>query len=157
MTYGHWVYRSDKKLDPEMWAGFCYRIVDLDTGRQYIGKKFFWSTIRKKVKGRKNRKVVRKESDWMLYTGSSKELNSQIEKRGKHRFEFYIESLHETKGSLYYAEVQRQITEDVLRTKLPNGERKFYNGLIAAVKFIPPTETVLEESYKALYKDSKNA
>ena len=136
--YGHWYYPGD--FDEDEWFGFVYRIVNKVNGRHYIGKKQFKSYIRKKVKGRKNRKRVTKDSKWREYTGSSKYLNEDIEKHGMESFEFYIESLHKTRGSLYYAEVERQVTENVLRETLDNGERKYYNGHIGAIKFLPPEE-----------------
>lgn len=138
-SYGHW--QAPWEFDPDDWFGFVYRIKDLDTNREYIGKKQFRSRLRKKVAGRKNRKVVHKPSKWEAYTGSSKALNESISSRGMDRFEFHIESLHETKGSLYYAEIRRQINEDVLRAKMPCGEYRYYNGLIGAVKFRPPEPT----------------
>lgn len=143
--HGHWT--APWEFDPEEWYGFVYRIVDLDNSREYIGKRQFRSRQRKKVAGRKNRKVVYKDSKWHGYTGSNKVLNEAIEQRGLERFEFRILSLHETKGSLYYAEIERQIKEDVLRATHPNGERKYYNGLIGAVKFRPPYPTEKEREY----------
>ena len=143
---GHWQAPWD--FDPEEWVGFVYRICDVDTGKEYIGKKFFFSTNRKKVKGRKNRKVVRKQSDWKSYTGSSKELNAEIERRGKDSFKFFIESLHESRSSLAYREVEAQIKENVLREKLVNGDRKFYNGMIAPIKFKVPDMTNKERLYQ---------
>ena len=144
--YGHWQFPFE--FDPAEWYGFVYRIVDLDSNKEYIGKKQLKSRQRRKVKGRKNRKVVLKESNWEKYTGSSKALNAEIESRGKDRFAFYILSLHETKGSLYYQEVLTQITEDVLRATLPNGERKYWNGHIGAVKFVPPAVTEKEKQFR---------
>ena len=139
---GHWIFHTD--FDPVEWYGFVYRITDLDTGKQYIGKKQFFDTRRKKVKGRKNRKIVKKESNWRTYTSSSTHLNKLLEEKGKDHFEFKIETLHETKASMGYAEINRQITENVLREKMPDGTRKYLNGLIGAVKYIPPDETEKE-------------
>ena len=143
MELGHWEY--DKEFNYEEWFGFIYRIVDLSTSQHYIGKKQFQSTRRKIVKDRKNRKKVVKESDWKTYTSSSNHINQAIEDKGKDNFRFIIESLHKTKGSLTYAEVKKQVFEDVLRAKLKDGVTpKYYNKQISAVKFIPP-EDLLEE------------
>jgi hypothetical protein len=138
MDLGHWEFPHEFKV--EDWFGFIYRIVELNTGREYIGKKQFYSNRTKIVKGRKNRKHYRKESDWKTYTSSSKELNASIILNGKEKYRFLIVSLHKTKGSLHYKEVEMQISEDVLRKKLDNGLRKYYNGNISAVKFYPPDE-----------------
>lgn len=146
MDFGHWEFPYE--FDPNEWFGFIYRITELHTGRQYVGKKQFHSNRTKVVKGRKNRKHYKKESDWKKYTGSSQELNKAIEEHGKENYKFQIESLHKTKGSLHYQEVVVQITEDVLRVRMPDGTRKYYNGHISAVKFIPPVEHLEESQMK---------
>jgi Putative endonuclease segE, GIY-YIG domain len=138
MDLGHWIFPHE--FDINEWFGFIYKIVEINTSREYIGKKQFFSNRTKAVKGRKNRKHYRKESDWRTYTGSSKELNLNIEQTGKENYQFFILSLHKTKGSLHYREVELQVKLDVLRTRLTNGTRKYYNGNISAVKFYPPDE-----------------
>ena len=143
---GHWEFPHDFEVSD--WHGFVYRITELDTGKQYIGKKILWSKQRKIVKGRKNRKIVYKESDWKTYTGSSKQLNEAIEKNGKENYRFQIESLHKSKASMGYEEVRKQVLEDVLRATLPNGERKYYNGQIGAVKYLPPVMTEEESKMR---------
>lgn len=157
---GHWEFVEEFNIDE--WFGFVYRIIEISSGREYIGKKQFFSHRTKAVKGRKNRKHFKVESDWKSYTGSSIELNKAIEANAKLNYRFIIESLHKTKGSLHYAEVEMQIKEDVLRTTLPSGERKFYNGHIAAVKFLPPAEhseeskMKISNSLRDLYRDKGN-
>lgn len=146
LDLGHWTFPHT--FDPADWFGFIYRVTEISTGRQYVGKKQFFSNRTKAVVGRKNRKHYKKESDWRKYTGSSKELNLSIEKTGMDNYTFNIESLHKTKGSLHYREVEVQITENVLRQKLPNGLRKFYNGHISSVKFIPADEHADEVGMK---------
>lgn len=142
MDFGHWQYFRD--FDPEEWFGFIYRIIDLTTGREYIGKKQFERHIKKKVKtkagGTRNRRV-KKESDWKSYTSSSTHINAAIAEKGKENFEFLIESLHKTRAGLFYAEIETQVNEDVLRARLPNGERKYFNGMVGNVKFLPPVDT----------------
>lgn len=126
--------------DIEPYFGFIYRITNRVNGMQYIGKKQFWSLTRVAVKGRKNKKHVKKESDWQKYTGSSVRLNADIDKYGMDNFTFEILSLHRSKGSLHYAEVETQVKMDVLRSRFPDGSRMYYNGNISAVKFIPPQD-----------------
>lgn len=144
--YGHWEVKWD--FDPNQFVGFIYCITHLPTGRSYIGKKFFKSTVRKIVKGRVNRKKVVKESDWKTYTGSSKWLNAEIQLYGKDQFKFEIISLHESKGSLAYAEVRMLVLADVLRKRLEDDSKAFFNGMIPSIKFNPPTETENEAKYK---------
>lgn len=143
MDTGHWNFPAE--FDPNEWFGFCYRITELPTGRQYIGKKQFWAMRRIKVKGRKNRKKTYKESDWKTYTGSSAGLNASIAALGMDQFRFEIESLHETRGSLFYREVEMQIFEGVMKNLLPDGTPAYYNGNVAAVKFKVPPVTPREQ------------
>lgn len=159
MDIGHWEYQNE--FNPAEWYGFIYRITEIDTGREYIGKKQFTKLRRKVIKNRKNKKHVRSESDWRDYTGSSVELNESIQTKGKSNYKFEIQSLHKTKGSLHYAEVHRQITEDVLRAKLPSGDRKYFNKCINSVKFLPPAEhseetrLQIQKTMLELYADKK--
>jgi hypothetical protein len=90
MKNGHWQYPD--LIEISNWFGFVYRIVEISTGREYIGKKQFWSTSRKVVPGKKNRKVTRKESDWKTYTGSSVSLNAALTQHGIDNYSFFIES-----------------------------------------------------------------
>lgn len=146
INIGHWQY--PKEFNPDEWVGFIYEILDLDTGRAYIGKKFFHSTTRKKVKNCVNRKKVVKESKWKIYTGSSKELNEQISQRGKDRFVFNILSLHESKSSLAYREVELLVTKNTMRDLMPNGVKKYYNGMIPPIKFKIADESDRELAYR---------
>lgn len=143
---GHWEFPYDFEIDD--WFGFLYRITEKSTSMEYVGKRQFHQHLRKTVKGRKNKKKVIKESDWKTYMGSSVRLNTSIATNGKDNYRFEIISLHKTRASLVYAEVKLQIMEDVLRTKLPNGTRKSYNGLISGIKFLPPEETAEEAKMK---------
>jgi hypothetical protein len=144
---GHWEFQYD--FDITEWFGFIYRITEISTGKQYLGKRQFHQHLRKTVKGKKNKKKVIKESDWKNYTGSSVRLNTSIELLGKENYKFEIMSLHKTRASLVYAEVKLQISEDVLRTRLPDGTRKFYNGLVSGIKFVPPEDTAEEIKMRA--------
>jgi len=146
MDIGHWQYPDE--IDITLWFGFIYRVIDNTNDMHYIGKKQFWATKRKTVKGRKNKKVIKSESNWKTYTSSSDHLNAAIIEKGKENFTFLIESLHETKGSLHYAEVESQIYEDVLRSTLKTGNRKYYNKMVANIRFIPPNETAKELNHK---------
>ena len=128
--FGHWeTYLSDQ-FDPLEWFGFVYSITNKRTKRSYIGRKQLISTRRKKVKGRVNRKVTRKESNWKEYTGSCNELNEEIKTIGKDKYRFEILKLCKTKGELSYWETKLQFDEDVLHSRFPDGTRKYYNTSI---------------------------
>ena len=145
-NYGHWTFPMS--FEAEEWVGFIYKITHIDTGRMYIGKKFFFMTTRKKVKNRKNRKKITKPSNWQLYTGSSTWLNTEIEQFGKDAFKFEILSLHESRATLAYREVELLITLGALRAKLMDGSKQYYNGMIPPIKFTPGEETELEKKYR---------
>lgn len=102
------------------YVGFVYVIIHKDSGRQYIGRKYF-HTLRK-TKGKAKR--VRKESDWKKYYGSSGDLLSDVQTLGKENFQRIILSLHTTKGDVNYEEVKQQFKYDVLE------DTKYYNDNI---------------------------
>jgi hypothetical protein len=143
---GHWI--SPWEFEPDEFVGFIYRITNEITGQQYIGKKFLHSTLRKKVKNKTRRKKTITESNWKKYSGSSKWLLSDIEKYGKENFKFQIEALCESRSNLAWLEVEKLVKENVLREKLPNGEPKYYNGLIPQIRYKILDETPKEKKYK---------
>lgn len=145
--YGHWIYPLGD-FEPDDWFGFIYRIVDNTNNKEYIGKKQFHRHLKQKVKNRKNRKHVKKPSDWKKYKSSSEHLKKAIEEKGIENFSFTIESLHENKSSLHYEEIRKQISEDVLRETLDDGERKYYNACIGNIRFLPKKDTPKEQLHK---------
>ena len=110
-------YELPENTDHSDIYGFVYLITNLENGRKYIGKKFFW---RKKIlpvtKTRKRRKHTQVESDWRSYYGSSEELNSDIEKYGKDNFRREILHICKTKGECGYLEAKEQFVRDALLT-----------------------------------------
>jgi Putative endonuclease segE, GIY-YIG domain/NUMOD3 motif len=147
MDTGHWIFPYEFNTDD--WFGFIYRITEISTGREYIGKKQFHQYLKKAVKGRINKKRMKKESDWKTYTSSSTHLNLAIENNGKMNYTFNIESLHKTRAALVYAEVRYLILEDVLRVRLADGiTPKYFNRQVSGVKFIPPIEHSEETKMK---------
>lgn len=109
--------------------GFVYRIRNIHTGRFYIGKKAFKFSRRKKIsksvkKQTRTRKIyerVIKDSDWMNYYGSCKELQEDLKFFGKQIFKREIIELCHSKKYLSYAELKWQIQEDVLSVYSYNG------------------------------------
>ena len=138
MDKGHW--ESSFTPDPDRSYGFIYCITNLQSGRQYIGKKTYWSTTRKKQAGSTRRKKVVKPSNWKVYSGSSKDLTKDIEELGKDAFSFEILFECTTKGWWTYAEINLQHKLDVLTERLADGTPAYYNKCIGAVKFVPTLE-----------------
>jgi hypothetical protein len=106
----------------------------------YIGRKQLVSVSKKRIPGRVNRVVTRKESDWKNYQTSCKEIHEDIALYGLDNFSFIIYKWCMGPGDLTYSEVQEQWAEEVLsRTTTESGdERLWYNGNIGAVKFLKP-------------------
>ena len=82
--------------------GFVYLITHNQSGRKYIGKKFFTKSKTKQVKGKK--KKTRVKSDWEDYYGSNKELLDEISINGKENYTREILHLCRTRSECQYYE-----------------------------------------------------
>ncbi len=81
-----WTYKGEEFTSEDVgeYYGFIYRITNLKTGHDYIGRKYFKSKRKlKPLKGRKNKRIRIVETDWNDYYGSSKRLLEDIEELGK--------------------------------------------------------------------------
>ena len=110
-------YYDDKLYEdtPEEYQGFVYQITEMESGKKYIGKKFFWKPkTLPKTKTRKRRIKTRVESDWKSYYGSSKEVQQIVEDKGSDSFKREILRLCKTKGECSYYEAKLQFEYDVL-------------------------------------------
>ena len=110
-TYQGTTFTTDDIND---FFGFVYRITNLQSGRQYIGRKYFWS--KRKPRGGKRR--VTSESDWKRYYGSSEELKADRKLLGDECFKREILSLHTTPGKTNYAETKELFVRGVLTESL---------------------------------------
>ena len=121
-----WLYNDQPFNDtPEEFQGFVYQITELDTGKKYIGKKFFWRPKTLPItKTRKRRVKTRVESDWRNYYGSSQEVKLLVEEKGREKFKREILRLCETKGECSYYEAKLQFEKDVLLSD------EYYNEFI---------------------------
>lgn len=111
-----WLY-EEKEIDYELvndYYGFVYLIEHIETGKRYIGRKYFTKASSKQVKGK--RKRCRKESDWKDYWGSSSRLLLDIEKQGQDKFKRSILRLCKTRGECNYWEAKLQFMHNVLET-----------------------------------------
>ena len=106
--------------------GFVYRITNLQSGKQYIGRKYFWQ--KRKPRGGKRR--VTSESDWKRYYGSSDELKADRKLLGDSSFKREILSLHTTLGKVNYAETKELFLNGVLTESLDDGSPAYYNSNI---------------------------
>lgn len=121
-----WVYNNKEFNEtPEEFQGFVYMITEKDTGKKYIGKKFFWKPkVLPVTKSRKRRVRTRVESDWRTYYGSSKEVKTLVEEKGEDNYIKEILKLCRTKGECSYYEAKYQFEFDVLLSD------EYYNEFI---------------------------
>ncbi len=122
-TYKGSTFSSD---DIDDFFGFVYRITNLQTGREYIGRKYFWQ--KRKPRGGKRR--VTSESNWKKYYGSSDELKTDRQLLGNSLFKREIISLHKTLGKVNYEETKQLFLNNVLQERLEDGTPKYYNSNI---------------------------
>ena len=124
-----WIYENEI-FDGDLikdYYGFVYLITGEQTGRRYIGRKYFWQK-RKPRTGSKRR--VTSESDWKKYYGSCPELKEDIKKYGKLDYKRQILSLHETKGLVNFEETKQLFLNNVLSEALDDGRPLYYNSNI---------------------------
>lgn len=94
--------------------GFVYLITNTTNNRKYIGKKLFYSTKTKQVKGKK--KKYKAFSDWQTYYGSSAELAKDVLSLGNEQFTREILHLCQSKGECSYVEAKEQFIRGVMET-----------------------------------------
>jgi hypothetical protein len=109
-----WIYEdkevtSIQDLDAKC-IGFVYLIID-GNNKYYIGQKSLFSKRKRRFgkkesaaitdKRKKTYEYVIKESDWMTYTGSNKELNDNIKNGIKYK-KFILKLCYNKKQLLYY-------------------------------------------------------
>ena len=123
-----WLYQGSAFTtdDIDDFFGFVYRITNLQNGKVYIGRKYFYQ--KRKPKGGKRR--VTSESDWKRYYGSSAELKQDVKQFGKEIFRREIISLHKTIGRVNYEETRQLFLNNVLTEADTDGTPKYYNSNI---------------------------
>lgn len=108
-----WIYENTPLEEiPEGAIGFVYEIVNTATGRRYIGKKHFYFSKTKQVKGKK--KKIKVESDWRTYFGSNKELQEHVALWGETKFERTILRMCYSKGEMNYYETKAIFATDAV-------------------------------------------
>jgi len=123
-----WLYKGTTFTSDDIgnFFGYVYRITNIQNGRQYIGRKYFYQ--KRKPKGGKRR--ITSESDWKRYYGSSDELKQDVREYGKDKFRREIISLHETLGKVNYEETKQLFLHNVLMEALDDGTPMYYNSNI---------------------------
>jgi len=119
-----WFYNNEYYDTIGDYVGFVYIITNQINNRKYIGKKNFYFSKTKQVKGKKKRFKV--ESDWLDYWSSSKTLQKEVEEKGKEYFKREILYLCKNKSQMSYYELREQIDRRVMETD------EYYNEYIMA-------------------------
>lgn len=136
MDTGHW-HLAEGVIIKEDTFGFIYEITNTVNNKKYIGKKQCIRKYKKQpLKGKKNKRIELKESDWKTYSGSSKELNEDILKYGKDKFRFLILHACASKWELGYREIKEQISRDVILRD------DYYNGILNVRIGSPPKDFI---------------
>jgi|TARA_R100000030_G_scaffold34473_1_gene25739 hypothetical protein len=122
----HWTYNGKEITKmPEDVIGFVYLITNTTNNRKYIGKKLAkFKRARPPLKGRKNKRRYKIDSDWQDYYGSSDDLTLDVNKLGKDKFTREILFYCHSKAELSYVEAREQFARKVLESD------SYYNGHI---------------------------
>lgn len=128
-----WLYKNKKvtsiKHMPSGCVGFVYIVTNKSNNKSYIGKKVLWfKRTLKPLKGKKRKRRVIKESDWMTYHGSNDQVKKLIQEG--QQFDKKILEYAFSKKQLSYLELKHQILNRVLEQ--PD---KFYNSNISGKYF----------------------
>lgn len=120
-------YYQDKIIEelPDDCEGFVYLITNLTNDRKYVGKKLAkFKKVRPPLKGKKNKRRSKVESDWRDYWGSSDNLLADVAELGQDKFKREILYLCPSRGIMSYLEAKEQFDRRVLETD------EYYNGII---------------------------
>lgn len=120
-----WKYQGSEFTEEmiEKHIGYVYLITNKTNKRQYIGKKLFWFSKTRTIKGKKKKEKVL--SDWRSYWSSSEELKKDVLELGEDNFTREILYLCSTKGTMSYLELREQMDNRVLENQL-----LWYNGFV---------------------------
>ena len=115
---GNWIFQNKQITElPAEVVGFVYEITNTTNGRKYIGKKLArFKRSRPPLKGRKNKRRYKVDSDWQDYYGSSDDLTIDVNKLGKDKFTREILFFCYSKAELSYIEARDQFAHKVFES-----------------------------------------
>lgn len=119
-----WIYQNEIFEDSDIGkhVGFVYLITNKIDDRKYVGKKLFWFTKTKTLKGKKKKEKY--ISDWKTYWSSSEEVKDDVKRLGEENFTREILYLCDNKGTMSYLELREQIDRRVLENN------NYYNAFV---------------------------
>ena len=119
-----WIYQNEIFEDGDIGkhVGFVYLITNKINDRKYVGKKLFWFTKTKTLKGKKKKEKY--ISDWKTYWSSSEEVKDDVKRLGEENFTREILYLCDNKGTMSYLELREQIDRRVLENN------NYYNAFV---------------------------
>ena len=121
-----WTYKG-KSIEtlPDDCEAFVYLITNTTNNKKYIGKKLAkFKKTRPPLKGKKNKRRSKVESDWKDYWCSSDHLQKDVTQLGEDKFTREILYYCESRGIASYLEAREQFERRVLETD------EYYNGII---------------------------
>ena len=123
-----WYYKGTAFTSDDIgdFFGFVYRITNIQSGKRYIGRKYF----QQKRKPRGGKRRVTSESDWKRYYGSSAELSADRKLLGNAAFRREILSLHTRLGDVNFEETKQLFLHNVLTETLDGKTPLYYNSNI---------------------------
>ena len=123
-----WLYEGKPFTSDDIgdFFGFVYRITNIQSGKRYIGRKYF----QQKRKPRGGKRRVTSESDWKKYYGSSDELSADRKLLGNAAFKREILSLHTRLGDVNFEETKQLFLHNVLTETLDGKTPLYYNSNI---------------------------
>ena len=121
-----WTYQGTTFTSADIgdFFGYVYCITNKQSGRKYIGRKYF----QQHRKHRGSRRKRTSESNWKAYYGSSKELAEDRKLLGNQAFTREILGLYTTSGKVNYEETRQLFLNNVLTESLDDGTPAYYNS-----------------------------
>ena len=122
-----WIFEGHPFLSEDIndYFGFVYRITNLQSGRQYIGRKYFWQHRKLEVEvGELKVRAIGKN------TTEADELNRERKSLGNDAYGREILSVHLTKGTCNFEETKQLFLHNVLTESLDDGTPLYYNSNI---------------------------
>lgn len=136
---GHWKY-TGANVNMAEHFGFVYLVINKTRNKFYIGKKQLWSY-------KKNTHIKTGKALWRGYDTSSSHVKA--DKKKGDELEFVMLGVFKTRAWCNYTEAWLQMALQTITDRDEEGERRWYNNQVAAIRFIPKED---EEQHTTMEK-----